>query len=110
MEQNFSISQNAANQITHLLSKEENPDLKLRITVDGGGCAGFQYQFGFDDNQTADDLLIEDKGVALLIDEVSLELLSGSELDYVEDLIGASFQIKNPNASSTCGCGSSFSL
>jgi iron-sulfur cluster insertion protein len=82
----------------------------LRITVSGGGCSGFQYGFSLDDQKNDDDRLFERDGVTVVIDEVSLDLLKGSEVDFVEDLIGSYFAIKNPNASSTCGCGSSFSI
>jgi iron-sulfur cluster insertion protein len=82
----------------------------LRITVSGGGCSGFQYGFSLDDQKNDDDRLFERDGVTVVIDEVSLDLLKGSEVDFVEDLIGSYFAIKNPNASSTCGCGSSFSV
>jgi iron-sulfur cluster insertion protein len=82
----------------------------LRVTVSGGGCSGFQYGFSLDDERRDDDRLFERDGVGVVVDEVSLDLLRGAELDYVQDLIGAYFSIKNPNASSTCGCGSSFSV
>jgi iron-sulfur cluster insertion protein len=82
----------------------------LRITVSGGGCSGFQYGFSLDDQKNDDDRLFERDGVTVVIDEVSLDLLKGSEVDFVEDLIGSYFAIKNPNATSTCGCGSSFSV
>ena len=82
----------------------------LRIAVSGGGCSGFQYGLSFDDQRNPDDLLFEHGGVAVVVDDASLELLNGAELDFVEDLMGASFQIKNPNAASSCGCGNSFSI
>jgi iron-sulfur cluster insertion protein len=104
------VSESAARRIGVMLSKEGNPDLKLRVSVSGGGCSGFQYGFDFDDTAQADDTVIEDKGVTVLIDSMSLLYLIGSEIDFVEDLVGASFQIKNPNAASSCGCGSSFSI
>jgi iron-sulfur cluster insertion protein len=88
------------------------PDAKsmLRIAVSGGGCSGFQYGFTFDDVQNDDDLVVSRDGATLLVDAVSLNYMSGSELDFVEDLAGAAFQIKNPNATSKCGCGSSFAV
>ena len=82
----------------------------LRVTVSGGGCSGFQYGFDFDDSVGEDDRTFERDGVSVVIDEVSLELLAGSTIDFVEDLIGASFQITNPQATSSCGCGASFSI
>ncbi len=105
-----SVSDNAAKRIGVMLSREDNPDKKLRVAVSGGGCSGFQYGFSFDDKVQADDTVIEDKGITMLIDGMSLMYLIGSEIDFVEDLVGASFQIHNPNAASSCGCGSSFSV
>ena len=84
--------------------------MMLRIAVSGGGCSGFQYGFTFDDTANDDDLKIEKEGATVVIDNTSLELLGGSQIDYVEDMIGASFQIKNPNAKSSCGCSNSFSV
>ena len=92
-----------------LVAEDGKDDLMLRVTVSGGGCSGFQYGFSLDDQRNDDDRLFERNGVGVVIDEVSLDLLKGSEIDFVEDLIGSYFAIKNPNASSTCGCGSSFS-
>lgn len=89
---------------------EANQSLMLRVAVSGGGCSGFQYGFSLDDTRRADDSLFLRDGVGVVVDEVSLELLRGSEVDFVEDLIGSYFAIKNPNATSTCGCGSSFSV
>jgi iron-sulfur cluster insertion protein len=82
----------------------------LRIAVSGGGCSGFQYGFTFDEEKNEDDVVFERDGVVVVVDEVSLDLLAGAEVDFVEDLMGASFQIKNPNAASSCGCGNSFSI
>lgn len=104
------VSDNAAKRIGIMLGKEDKPDLKLRVSVSGGGCSGFQYGFGFDDKVEADDTVVEDKGVTVLIDSMSLLYILGSEIDYVEDLVGASFQVRNPNAASSCGCGASFSV
>lgn len=105
----FSVTARAAARINTILAKEA-PGAMLRVAVSGGGCSGFQYGFSFDDAKTDDDLLIERDGARVLIDSVSLELLKDSELDWVDELIGASFQIRNPNAKSSCGCGTSFSV
>ena len=93
-----------------MLTQEDQSGLMLRISVSGGGCSGFQYGFAFDDTVNADDRTFAHGPVTAVIDEMSLELLNGAEVDYVEELVGASFQIKNPNAASSCGCGSSFSI
>ena len=82
----------------------------LRLSVSGGGCSGFQYGFSFDDTRNEEDVEFERDGVKLLVDETSLDLLAGAEIDFVEDLVGASFQVRNPNATSSCGCGSSFAI
>ena len=91
-----------------MIEAEGKPGLMLRVAVSGGGCSGFQYGFTFDDTIRDDDLTFARNGVTVVVDDVSLDLLQGAEIDYVEELIGASFQIRNPNASSSCGCGSSF--
>ncbi len=104
------LTERAAARIAHLLASEENKDQMLRVAVFGGGCSGFQYSFSFDDTKNDDDTVIEKNGVTAVIDEVSMGLLAGSEIDYVEEMIGASFAIRNPNATSSCGCGNSFSL
>ena len=109
-ERTISLSASAAARVAWLLEQEEQPGLMLRVSVSGGGCSGFQYGFSFDDTVNPDDRTFERDGVTAVIDEVSLELLAGSEIDFVEDLIGASFQVKNPNAASSCGCGASFSI
>lgn len=103
------ITARAAAHLAKILAKEE-PGLKLRVAVNGGGCSGFSYSFAFDDTPTEDDLVLERDGVTVLIDSVSLDMLRGAEIDWVDELIGASFQIKNPNATSSCGCGTSFSI
>jgi iron-sulfur cluster insertion protein len=103
------LSDNAAKRIAFLLSREA-ADAKLRVAVNGGGCSGFQYVFDFDDQTGDDDIVIEKDGARVLIDSASLELLKGSEIYYVTEMVGASFQIRNPNASSSCGCGNSFSV
>jgi iron-sulfur cluster insertion protein len=106
----ISISENAAKRIAALVTAEEKDGMRLRVSVSGGGCSGFQYGFSLDDQKKDDDLLFEKSSIEVVIDEMSLEYLKGSELDYVEDLIGSYFAMKNPNASSTCGCGSSFAI
>jgi iron-sulfur cluster insertion protein len=100
----------AAAKVKKLVEEEGNPDLKLRVVVQGGGCSGFQYGFEFDKNIADDDVQIENDGVIMLIDAMSLQYLAGAEVDYLEGLEGARFVINNPNAKSTCGCGSSFSV
>lgn len=99
----------AATKVASLIEEEGNPSLNLRIYVQGGGCSGFQYGFTFDEKQTEGDVRVEKDGVGLLIDPLSMQYLTGAEIDYVEDLTGAQFVIRNPNAQTTCGCGSSFS-
>ncbi|MCK6454391.1 MAG: iron-sulfur cluster insertion protein ErpA [Alphaproteobacteria bacterium] len=106
----ITLSESAAGRIAWLMSQEEHKGLMLRISVSGGGCSGFQYGFAFDDTVGDDDRLFERGGAKVVIDETSLGLLDGAEIDYVEDLVGASFQIKNPNAKSSCGCGNSFAV
>jgi iron-sulfur cluster insertion protein len=104
------LSESAAKRIAWLITQEGNPSLMLRLSVSGGGCSGFQYGFSFDNARQADDHLFERDGVKMLVDDTSLDLLSGAEVDYVEDMVGSAFQVKNPNASSSCGCGSSFAV
>lgn len=99
----------AAAKVKDLLAEEGNPDLKLRVFVQGGGCSGFQYGFTFDETINDDDTTIDKEGVQLLVDPMSFQYLFGAEIDYKDDLEGAQFVIRNPNANSTCGCGSSFS-
>jgi len=105
-----SLSAAAARRIAALIAAEGNPALMLRLAVSGGGCSGFQYGFSFDDARNEDDRVFERDGVKLVVDETSLDLLVGAEVDFVEDLVGSAFQVRNPNASSSCGCGSSFSV
>ena len=100
----------AANKVKSLLTEEENPNLKLRVFITGGGCSGFQYGFTFDENVSDDDLQVQKNGVTLLVDAMSLQYLEDAEIDYKEDLQGSQSVIRNPNATTTCGCGSSFSL
>jgi iron-sulfur cluster insertion protein len=103
------FTDSAANKVRELIEEEGNPDLKLRVFVNGGGCSGFQYGFTFDEEVSEDDTAYEKNGVTLLIDAMSYQYLVGAEIDYTEGLEGSQFVIRNPNATSTCGCGSSFS-
>jgi iron-sulfur cluster insertion protein len=103
------FTDSAADKVKQLVDEEGNPELKLRVFVQGGGCSGFQYGFTFDEVINDDDTQMAKNGVTLLIDAMSLQYLGGAEIDYKEDLQGAQFVIKNPNATTTCGCGSSFS-
>lgn len=105
----FIFTDSAASKVRELIEEEGNPELKLRVFVTGGGCSGFQYGFTFDEVAAEDDTVIEKSGVTLLVDPMSYQYLVGAEIDYTEGLEGSQFVIKNPNASSTCGCGSSFS-
>ena len=104
------FTDSAANQVKHLIEEEGNADLKLRVFVSGGGCSGFQYGFTFDEVTNEDDTVLNKNGVQLLIDPMSFQYLVGAEIDYQEGLEGSQFVIKNPGATSTCGCGSSFSV
>jgi iron-sulfur cluster insertion protein len=103
------FTDSAANKVRELIEEEGNAELKLRVFVTGGGCSGFQYGFTFDEVTNEDDTALEKNGVTLLIDPMSYQYLVGAEIDYTEGLEGSQFVIRNPNASSTCGCGSSFS-
>ncbi len=109
-QQAITVTQSAARRITDMIAEDGQPGLMLRVSVSGGGCSGFQYGFSLDDSVGPDDLTFAHGDATVVIDEVSLGLLSGSEIDYVEDLIGSFFQIKNPQATSSCGCGASFSM
>jgi len=100
----------AARKVMELIVEEHNPELKLRVYISGGGCSGFQYGFTFDEDRGEDDVAIMNEGVTLLVDPMSFQYLIGAEVDYTENLQGAQFVIRNPNASTTCGCGSSFSI
>ncbi len=104
------FTDSAASKVKELIAEEGNPDLKLRVFVTGGGCSGFQYGFTFDEVVNEDDTSLVKDGVTLLIDPMSYQYLVGAEIDYTEGLEGSQFVIKNPNAASTCGCGSSFSV
>jgi iron-sulfur cluster insertion protein len=103
------FTDSAAAKVADLIAEEGNTDLKLRVFVQGGGCSGFQYGFTFDEAVNEDDTTFEKNGVTLLVDSMSFQYLVGAEIDYKEDINGSQFVIKNPNASATCGCGSSFS-
>lgn len=100
----------AAAKVKALIEEEGNPELKLRVYISGGGCSGFQYGFTFDEVQNEDDFIMCKDGVTLLIDSMSMQYMNGAEIDYSENLEGAQFVIRNPNATTTCGCGSSFSV
>jgi iron-sulfur cluster insertion protein len=100
----------AASKVGELIQEENNPDLMLRVFISGGGCSGFQYGFTFDESVEDGDSRVENQGVTLLVDPMSVQYLMGAEIDYKEDLQGAQFIIRNPNAQTTCGCGSSFSV
>ncbi len=104
------FTNNAAEKVGSLIADEGNDNLKLRVYISGGGCSGFQYGFTFDEQVNEDDTQIENDGVTVLIDSMSIQYLNGAEIDYKEDINGAQFVIRNPNASTTCGCGSSFSV
>lgn len=106
----LNFTDNAANKVRELIEEEGNAELKLRVFVTGGGCSGFQYGFTFDEVQNEDDTVMQKNGVTLLIDPMSYQYLVGAEIDYTESMEGAQFVIKNPNATSTCGCGSSFNV
>jgi len=104
------FTDSAAKKVKNLIADEENPNLKLRVYITGGGCSGFQYGFTFDDKVNEDDMTIEKQGVALVVDPMSLQYLVGGSVDYTEGLEGSRFVVNNPNAKTTCGCGSSFSI
>jgi len=100
----------AAKRINAIIRETNSEKKMLRVAVNGGGCSGFQYSFDLDDKQNPDDLVVENEGATLLVDNISLMYLAGAEVDFVSDLIGSAFQIKNPNATASCSCGSSFSI
>lgn len=104
------LTERAVNKVKALIEEESNEDLKLRVFVTGGGCSGFQYGFTFDELAEEDDTLVEKEGVTVLVDPLSYQYIEGAEVDYVEGLEGSRFVVTNPNASTTCGCGSSFSI
>ena len=109
-ERRIILTDSAARRIAALKTQEHAENAYLRIAVSGGGCSGFQYGLSLDVERHDDDVVFEKDGVAVVVDEVSLDLLAGAEIDFVEDLMGASFQIRNPNAASSCGCGNSFAI
>jgi len=109
MSTNVTVSDNAVRKIGNIL-KNEPPGTMLRVSVEGGGCSGFQYKFDMERTKAADDLVIARDGAVILIDPVSVGYMAGSEIDFVDDLIGASFKVKNPQATASCGCGTSFAL
>jgi iron-sulfur cluster insertion protein len=106
----ISVTESAARRISAILASETRPGTRLRVSVSGGGCSGFQYGFALDDKEEAGDVVVERDGAAVVVDGMSLLYVLGSELDFVEDLTGSYFRVRNPNASSSCGCGSSFAI
>ena len=110
MQTDLKISPDAVTRVRQLLASKDNPDVMLRVYIQGGGCSGFQYGFTFDETAAEDDTAIEESGVTVLIDPMSFQYLVGSEVDYTEGLEGSRFVVNNPNATTTCGCGASFSI
>lgn len=104
------VTDNAFKRVAFLIDREDMAGSMLRVSVEGGGCSGFQYNFAFDKNQAKDDIAIEQNGVTVLIDPSSLLYIIGSEIDFYEDIVGSAFKISNPNAQASCGCGSSFAV
>ncbi|HJM51572.1 MAG TPA: iron-sulfur cluster insertion protein ErpA [Alphaproteobacteria bacterium] len=104
------LTENAAARIKFLMEQEDEADAMVRLAVDGGGCAGFQYGFSFDHTVAEDDVVVERDGARLVVDSMSLEFLQGAEVDFIEDLIGSAFAVKIPSATSTCSCGTSFAV
>jgi iron-sulfur cluster insertion protein len=109
-EKSVKLTANAARRVAALRTQENAPGAFLRLSVSGGGCSGFQYGFSFDDTRQDGDRVFERDGVILVVDDISLDLVHGAEIDFVEDMMGASFQVRNPNAASSCGCGNSFAV
>jgi len=110
MAESIIFTDSAASKVGEMISEEGNDNLKLRVYISGGGCSGFQYGFTFDEQVNDDDTRVEKGGVTVLVDSMSIQYLHGAEIDYKEDISGAQFVIRNPNATTTCGCGSSFSV
>lgn len=110
MSVDLTFTDSAANKVRTLLEEEQNDKLKLRVFITGGGCAGFSYGFTFDEDVAEDDTVVENSGVTLVVDPMSFQYLAGAEVDYKEGLQGSQFSVRNPNATTTCGCGSSFSI
>jgi len=106
----LTFTDSAANKVRTLIEEEQNDNLKLRVFITGGGCAGFSYGFTFDEDIAEDDTVVENSGVTLVVDPMSFQYLAGAEVDYKEGLQGSQFSVRNPNATTTCGCGSSFSI
>ncbi len=106
----MNITESAAARVHNLIKQKSDPNLKLRVYIQGGGCSGFQYGFQFDKEQNEDDMVIDQKGVTMLIDSASFQYLMGSEVEFKDDLLGSRFTINNPNATTTCGCGASFGI
>jgi iron-sulfur cluster insertion protein len=106
----LALTERAAQRILELIAEEAQPGLMLRVAVSGGGCSGFQYGFTLDDAVNPEDKIIEKAGAKVVIDDMSLNMLAGSEIDFVDELVGSSFAIRNPNATSSCGCGNSFAI
>jgi iron-sulfur cluster insertion protein len=106
----ITLTESALAKISDILAEENNPAMKLRTFVQGGGCSGFNYGFMLDEEQNEDDFIIENSGASVLVDSMSMQYLQGATIDYKEEIMGSSFVIKNPNATTTCGCGSSFSI
>jgi iron-sulfur cluster insertion protein len=104
------FTERAADKVKQLIAEEDNPDLMLRVYITGGGCSGFQYGFTFEESANDDDMRVQKNDVTLIVDPMSFQYLMGAEIDFQDDLQGARFVIKNPNASTTCGCGSSFAV
>ena len=110
MDSDIALSDKAAAKVRHLMELEGNDELKLRVFITGGGCSGFSYGFTFDEDVAEDDAVLEREGVTMLVDSLSYQYLTGSQVDYEENLQGAQFTVTNPNASATCGCGNSFAI
>ena len=110
LQDGIGVTERAAERLKALLANEADPNAKFRVTISGGGCSGFQYGFSFDEDMAEDDTAVERDGVTVLVDPMSFQYLAGSEVDYTEGLDGSRFDINNPNATTTCGCGSSFSI
>lgn len=106
----INLTESALTKLTDIFAEENNPNLNLRVFVSGGGCSGFTYGFTFDEDINEDDFVIEKNNIKLLVDQMSYQYLVGATIDYIEDIRGSQFSITNPNATSTCGCGSSFSV
>ncbi len=109
-ERAITVSLSAVKRIETILETEESPDQALRVIVSGGGCSGYQYGFSLDAKVAEDDRVFERNGIKVVVDDISLDLLAGSEIDFVDDLIGSYFQVRNPNATAACGCGTSFAI